>query len=492
MEEAARLVFPSFQFGLHDPQTALRLVDLGVGGFCLYGGEVGQIKEFTGFLQERAAKPLLFCADYEDGLASHAAGGTALSSNMGLGASGSETWAYRKGFITGLESRAIGVRWVFAPVCDVAIDPANPIVNIRAFSDDPKAVTRLARAYLRGLKDQGVLGCVKHFPGHGRTVKDSHLDLPVVKATRGELDSADLPPFRELAAEAGSVMTAHLIVPALEKDKKVPYSLSADVNKTLRGELGFKGLVTTDALNMHAISDRFPELEAARRAVLGGADVLLVPADPERLVADLTQAIDGDALLRKACETSLGRLAAAQASLTVALPEADFSLVGCAAHGQDGLEMAQACLAWPREPQASLPGEIVYWEPEADSESEWQGAAFVFSLRKEGVKVTACDGKAIDKSATLVVGCFLSPRAYTGKITYDKATSTRLNKLLKIPARSLIVSFGSPYVFADFDAPGLCAFSRNDTAQAAAAAALVGKIPVSGLMPVSLSPRRAK
>lgn len=492
MEEAARLVFPSFQFGLHDPQTALRLVDLGVGGFCLYGGEVAQIRDFTALLQARAAKPLLFCADYEDGLASHAAGGTAFSSNMGLGAAGSETWAYRKGYITGLEARAIGVRWVFAPVCDLANQPENPIVNTRAFSEDPAEVARLARAYLRGLKDQGVLGCLKHFPGHGRTRKDSHLDLPLVDASREVMKKTDLVPFRELADVGGSVMTAHVIAPALEKDRKIPYSLSKDVEKTLRGELGFTGLVTTDALNMRAIADRFPELEAARRALLGGSDLLLVPAEPERLAADIAAAAKADKKLEKACRAALARLAAAQASLSKPLPEADLSVVGCAAHRKEEAEMARACLAWPREPQAKLPGEVLYWEPEADSEKEWQGAGFVAALRQAGVKVIPCDGKSAGKAAALVVGCFLSPRAYTGKIKYDKATAARLSKLLKAAPRSLIVSFGSPYVFADFSAPGLCAFSRNDSAQSAAAAALTGRIPVNGRMPVSLSSSRTK
>ncbi|MBI3551916.1 MAG: hypothetical protein HY077_05305 [Elusimicrobia bacterium] len=482
----ARLVFPSFQFGLHDPKTALRLVDLGVGGFCLYGGEVKEIAVFTARLQGRAAKPLLFCADYEDGLASHAAGGTPLSSNMGLGASGSEDWAYRKGEITGLEARAIGVRWVFAPVVDLANQPDNPIVNTRSFGDDPKQVVRLARAYLRGLKDQGVLGCLKHFPGHGRTVKDSHLDLPLIKASRAELEGSDLVPFRELADVAGSVMTAHLIVPALERDRKVPYSLSADVDKTLRAALGFEGLVTTDALNMRAIADRFRELEASRRALLGGADVLLVPAEPERLARELEDAVRKDKALESSATQALSRLDAAQESLNVPLPGVDMVHVGCADHRLAEMQMAEVCLAWPRKPEAQLPSEVAYWEPEADSPDDWLGGKFVEFLKIAGVRVEPCDGRSLKKGATLVIGCFLSPRAYTGKIAYDKKTAAKISKLLKIAARSLIVSFGSPFVFESFTVGGLCAFSRNEAAQHVAAAALTGKIAVKGRMPVAL------
>ncbi|MDD5629561.1 MAG: glycoside hydrolase family 3 N-terminal domain-containing protein, partial [Elusimicrobia bacterium] len=185
---AAQLVFPGFQFGRDDPRRAVSLVKAGVGGFCLYKGKARQVAAFTARLQALARAPLLFCADYEDGAASHCAGTTALPTNMGIAASGRAELARLKAELTADEALALGVRWVLAPVVDLAVEPDNPIVNVRAFGADPALVTRLARAYLAGLRSRRVLGCLKHFPGHGRTVRDSHLELPLVAAPRGLLE----------------------------------------------------------------------------------------------------------------------------------------------------------------------------------------------------------------------------------------------------------------------------------------------------------------
>jgi hypothetical protein len=166
------------------------------------------------------------------------------------------------------------------------------------------------------------------------------------------------------------------------------------------------------------------------------------------------------------------------------------SVVGRAEHKKVAFEMARKSLAWSSGPQEKLSGEIVYWEPEADSEAEWLGGAFVSQLREAGVKVSPCDGKKVPKGAALVLGCFLSPRAYTGKINFDKKTASQIGKLLKSASKSLIVSFGSPFVFESFAAGGLCAFSCSEAAQHAAAAALLGKIKVDGRMPVALNSAR--
>ncbi len=481
-QKAVSLVFPGFKLGLDDPKQAERLAEIGVGGFCLYAGEAGEIAALTARLQAKAPRPLLFCADYEDGLAQHCAGGTALPSAMALGASGSEELAFEKGAITAREAAAIGVRWVLAPVCDLATCAGNPIVNVRAFSDDPRLASRLARAYLRGVRSEGCLSCLKHFPGHGETRQDSHLELPEVGASRSTLESRELAPFRALASDADSVMTGHLVVPALEPDRGVPYSLSSDVDKTLRRDLGFGGLVSTDALNMHAVSDRFVELDAARRALLGGSDVLLVPVDPRALAKELSAAVEADAALRGAAQRSFARLAAARERLSK--PAADLSVVGCAEHGEAARRMARAALTWTRGPQPALPKSVLYFEPEAERPDEWLGETFVESLRRQGFAVRPYEGGPAGEA--LIVGCFLAPHAYTGRIEYEPQEKERVARALAAGPRPLIVSFGSPFVFGAFDAPGLCAFSRIDACQEAAAQALAGAIPAPGRMPVRL------
>lgn len=480
--QAVQLLFPGFRFGTNDPAQAVRLVKMGVGGFCLYAGTAAKVAELTTELQSHASHTLLFCADYEDGLPSHCADGTALPSNMGIGAAGSEDLAFRKGAITARESRAVGVDWVLAPVLDLANEPANPIVNIRSFSRDPREVERLASAYLRGLRSQGALSCVKHFPGHGRARQDSHLKMPLLDLTRAEMESADMVPFTALAAKTDGVMTGHLDIPALTREPGLPYSLSGDVAKTLRGRLGFQGVVMTDALHMGAVSERFSELEAAKRALLGGSDILLVPRDPASLARDLGAALEKEPALREAVLASHARLEKARGAALQARPRAGLEEVGGSAHVKEAEKMAAACLAWSGRPIKPVPKIIFYLEPETTDPQKWRGMAFVETLRKEGVEVkpwgTASSGEP------LVIGSFAGPRAWTGRIGYDEDTLSGISRGTAGAAARMVVSFGSPFVFEGLGGEGLCAFSRQAPAQKAAALALAGRIPVTGRMPV--------
>ena len=214
--DPARLVFPGFTIGQDDPKDAQKLARLGVGGFCLYRGSPKTVASMTRRLRRAAPQPLLICADYEEGAWAHVPGSTPLPTNLGIGASGSVKAAHRKGLITAREARAMGVDWVLAPVVDLLSEPKNPIVNVRSFSREPKQAVRLARAYMAGLKAGGALGCLKHFPGHGATTEDSHLDLPTVKSARRLLDKRELVPFKTLARSADAVMLGHLVVPALD------------------------------------------------------------------------------------------------------------------------------------------------------------------------------------------------------------------------------------------------------------------------------------
>lgn len=488
-EKAVQLISPGFKIGLDDPEEAEALVELGVGGFCLYGGDVESVAALTSKLQARARRPLLFNADYEEGLPQHCAGGTPLPSNMGIGAAGSEDAAFEKGSITGAEARALGVHWVFAPVCDLATNPHNPIVNNRAFSDDPLRAGRLIKAYLKGLHAQRVLGCLKHFPGHGETQRDSHLELPSVDASLETLMSRELAPFFEAAADADAIMTGHLLVPALVGDAKTPYSISDDVARTIRGKMSFKGLVSTDALNMRAISANFDELEAAKAALLGGSDILLVPADARSLARGLETTVK-DPAVAAAVRVAYARLekARADAGLTTAesaMPARDLAFVGGREHMERAENLAQSCLAWSDGELPRLSGPIRYWEPDADRPDEWLGAAFVDALRARGFEVRPHDPKVPETGETLVAATFLAPHAYSGFIEYPEEDAQRIRKQLEAMPKRVLVSFGSPFVFKALGARGLCAFTKWDPSQRAAALALSGEAEVRGKMPVS-------
>lgn len=486
--EAAQLIFPGYAFGIDDAAQAEALAELGVGGFCLYGGEVREVAEFVERLQKKAPRPLLFCADYEDGVASQSAGGTWLPTNLGVGCSGSAELAFRKAVITAREAKALGVHWILAPVVDLVTRRENPIVNVRSFSERPEVVVEMARAYLKGLRSENVLSCLKHFPGHGETTVDSHLELPRVDCSAATLEARELKPYKELCAEADSVMTGHLLVAALEPDPATPVSLSrAAVAGALRGRLGFRGLVSTDALTMHAIAKNTPELTAAVMALKGGSDVLLVPAESRKLVFGLLELAADDKDLQAAMEAAGARVRAAKEKVGLSAqggpPKTEFAIVNSAEHRREAAVMAEACLAWQREP-AVLSGSVTYWEPDADSQEELQGNIFVEMMRQAGLKVELGEPKAAGN--TVVIGCFLRPHAYSGRIAYEPELIARSRRVMEGAQRAVVVSFGSPFVIGQFEGAesGLCAFSSDEHAQRAAARALAGQVPAKGRLSV--------
>lgn len=478
MCDPARLVFPGFTLGAQPARQAEELVRLGVGGFCLYKGTPATVAALTARLRRVAGRPLLFCADYEEGLWAHVRGATPLPTNMGIGASGRIADAREKGLLTALEARALGVDWVLAPVLDLACEPANPIVNLRAFSDRPAETARLARAFLSGLRAGGALGCLKHFPGHGSTRKDSHLDLPRITASRALLDRRELAPFRALARAADAVMTAHLLVGALEP-ARIPFTLSAAGPRLLRS-WGFKGLVATDALDMKAVADRFDEAQAALLALRGGADALLVPRDPRGLIARLRDEAAREPELAARIQRSCRRLTAAQRR--VSGRRRPLASVGGRLHQSRAKKLFEASLAWSRERAAPV-RRIAYFEPQS---ARPQGRMFLARLRHHGVAVRA--SARVRAGETLVAGVFVGPRAYSGRIRLSPKERSRLLAVLRASPDAVVVSFGSPFELAGLPAKaaGLCSFSRAEAAQRAAADALAGVLKVRGRIPVKL------
>jgi len=218
-----------------------------------------------------------------------------------------EALAERYGRCTGRQARLLGLNWVLGPVCDVNNNPANPVINVRAWGEDPATAATLAAAFLRGAQAEGVLCCAKHFPGHGDTSSDSHLELPLLHHSRERLEAVELPPFRAaIAAGVASVMTAHLLMEALDGER--PATLApAVLDGLLRRDLGFEGLIVTDALVMEAITAHHGPGEAALLAFTAGADLILMPADADAAIDALVAAIDSGAIPRQRLEASLER-----------------------------------------------------------------------------------------------------------------------------------------------------------------------------------------
>src|SRR5215472_6589405 len=310
----------AYQQLLHDVR------DLHVGGFIVitHGSPLGIVKSqayptavLANQMQTKSKLPLLIGADFERGTAMRYDEGTSFPTAMAVAAGGNPKDAYTMGKITASEARATGVSWVYAPDSDVNNNPANPIINTRSFGENPQRVGEFVSAFIKGVEDGGALATAKHFPGHGDTAADSHIDLPVISASRERLEHLELVPFRAaIAAGVDTVMTGHLSVPALEPDPNTPATLSPKILEgLLRKQLGFHGLIVTDAMDMGGITVRYAPGEAAVRAVVAGVDCLLMPPVPEAAFAGLQRAVRSGRISKQRLDEAVRRILQAKARL---------------------------------------------------------------------------------------------------------------------------------------------------------------------------------
>ncbi|WP_295615047.1 glycoside hydrolase family 3 N-terminal domain-containing protein [Chamaesiphon sp. GL140_3_metabinner_50] len=303
------------EFGERDRATLKHwIADLGVGGVIFWGGNASELTLRIQQLQAWATYPLLIAADIEEGVGQRFTGGTWFPPPMALNAIAQTDlpkaieYSRKMGAITAQEALAVGINWLLAPVVDVNNNPANPVINIRAFGETPEIVSQLVTAYIRGAAAYPVLTCAKHFPGHGDTGVDSHWELPVIPHDRARLDSIEFPPFKA-AIQAGvdSVMSAHLMIPAL--DSELPATLSPRImTEELRHNLGFEGLISTDALVMGAIADRYGADDAPVMAVAAGSDIILMPVDPEIAIQSVCHAVESGLISAERIKESVGRI----------------------------------------------------------------------------------------------------------------------------------------------------------------------------------------
>ena len=278
---------------------------------------------------QRAAKfPLLVAADYERGVSMRLNGTTVFPHSMAFGAAGKPEFAEQFGKIVAQESRAIGVQWNLMPIADVNSNPVNPVINTRSFGEDPAQVGALVSAYIRGARNYGLLTAAKHFPGHGDTATDSHLGVAAVNRTREQINQIDLPPFRA-AIDAGTdaVMVAHITAPALEPDpSRVATNSSAIVTGILKQQLGFKGLIITDAMDMGGLTSVYPEGGVRGSAACGagyvkaGNDMLLLFSDLDGAYKGLLDAVRRGEVPEKRIDESVLKILRAKASVGLNKP----------------------------------------------------------------------------------------------------------------------------------------------------------------------------
>ncbi|MEG4485109.1 glycoside hydrolase family 3 N-terminal domain-containing protein [Microcoleus sp. D2_18a_B4] len=303
------------------------LENLGVGGVILVGGSAAELAVRSHQLQSWAKFPLLLAADIEEGVGQRFAGATWFGPPMAIAevarhdAGKADRYAEQMGAVTAIEARAIGLNWILAPVVDVNNNPDNPVINVRAFGETPEIVGKLAAAFIRGAGEHPVLTTAKHFPGHGDTAVDSHLELPVLPHSPGRLTEVELPPFVEaIAAGADAVMSAHLLIPAWDAEFPATLSRKILIGK-LREELGFEGLIVTDALVMGAIANKYGANEAAVLAAQAGADVLLMPLDPEGAILAVCEAVTQGRISISQIKESVKRIWSAKAKVGLLVKE---------------------------------------------------------------------------------------------------------------------------------------------------------------------------
>ena len=518
-QKAAQLVVPWLSgsyTALDDSlfQVAARWVDsLEIGGLVISVGSPFDIAVKLNALQRRARLPLLVSADLEWGAGMRVVGGTAFPMIMAAGATGEPHDAYTIGEAAAIEGRAVGIHVNFAPDADVNNNPANPIINTRSFGEDPRAVARLVTEYVRGLRDHGMLATLKHFPGHGDTQTDSHLGLPVITASYLRLDSLELVPFRAgISAGADVVMSAHIAFPAFTGSDD-PATLSAAVlTGLLRDSLRFRGLVVTDALTMGAIVAKYGAGEAAVRAFLAGSDLLLMPADPDSALNAMVGAIAAGRVTPQRLDRSVRRVLETKQRLGLferrTVPLDSIPLIVGSKRFQDAAnDLAVRALTLVRDiggPLHALRAKrsrfaLVAYGDELNG-SVGQYAAEL--LRQGGdtvdyYRLWPMSGPLSYDSARVVLArepaavfvANVRPISWRGNIALPDSLAG-LVAASDSARPTVLVSLGSPYLLNQTPTVRsyLIAWSGVRAAERAVALALLGRVPITGHVPIRVPP----
>ena len=508
-----------------------------VGGIILFGSPVYESVVLINRMQGHARLPLLISADLERGAGMRLFDTTDFGWVMATGATGNPEYARRMGEITGREARALGIQHVLAPVVDVNNNAANPVINVRSFGEDPADVGRFAAAFIKGAQSAGVIATAKHFPGHGNTATDSHRGLPSLNFSLADLNRIELVPFRSsIAAGVGSVMVGHVALPQIDparvtplpKDLRIypidtseegeiiaegvstPASMSQPIGALLTHDLGFKGLVVTDALSMSGLTIYYTQEEAGVDALLAGADMLLKPADVEACIRGVLAAVRSGRLTEKRIEESARKILAAKYDLGLVkqrltpIDEVDIAVSQPAALQLAG-EIAEHAITLVRNDAKLLP-----LKPAADSRifnlaivnGETNTGPFAGALARAGYKgeTVVLDDRSseaeVQKALERARGAHVVIASLYGRVRTGNTNSIglpepgvrALNAILSAKTPVVGISFGNPYLLQSFPTLStyLIAYGDMPALQQAAAQAILGAIDTSGKLPISL------
>ncbi len=504
-----------------------------VGGVTMSLGSPVEVAVKINALQRAARVPLMVGADLEPnlgrlegGVFTHylldAGGATAFPNAMAIGATGRERDGYDVGRAIGEEAKAVGIRINFAPTVDVNNNPSNPVINTRSFGEDPKRVAALSAAFVRGSQDAGVMATLKHFPGHGDTDVDSHVGLPMVRATMARLDTVELVPFAAgIGAGVGMVMTAHIALPAVQGDSTTPATLAPRIiTGLLRDSLHFTGLAITDAMTMGGIGKGYTTEESSVLAVQSGADVLLKPSDPARAIEALVAAVDRGTISRARIDSSVRRVL--ELKVRTGLAASRFvpldtlrDVVSSPEHLALAADIARRAITLLRDRDGLVPTVAAVRATAAGSASARARTVLVqympeTELRAGRVFAATVRG-ALPGTRAFKIGPF-SPAATLDSIglaargadrviiaTYVRRIEGEGRVVIPLPIAAwidalaqrekvIVVSLGNPYLLRQFPGVGsyLVTYGVADVLERAAADAVLGRAPITGTVPVSL------
>lgn len=531
-DRAAQLVWP-WILGDYVPEGSAEweriskfVMDDHVGGLIVSVGSPTEIAAKLNALQRLSRLPLLVSADLETGVGFRARGGyfvpnaidlggaTNFPWQMALGAANDPALAYELGKVTALEGRALGIQIAFGPVLDVNNNPANPVIGARSVSEDPRLTARMGVEVIRGLQQNGMLATGKHFPGHGDTETNSHLALATVSAPRARLDTMELLPFREaINAGVGAIMTFHGFLPALDSSG-VPATLSPKVmTGLLRNELRFDGLLVSDAMDMAGVVDQFGDVEAIKRAVAAGNDVLLMPrritASIDAVVAGVSEGRYDEARIDRSARRVLElkyRFGLSQ-QRTVSLDEVR-AVVGDSAHVDAAELLAARAFVLVRDSINAFPlrDGVAGAKPRvltityARRAELGAGVTFNAELARGATVQSAyisADDAAPDyarvaalaaQSEVVVIGSYVNISSETATADAPRAFVEFARQLVATGKPVVVITFGTPYLLSQvpFVPTYAVAWGGTPASQRAAARAFLGEAEISGHMPISI------
>lgn len=537
-----------------DAFKALRhqVEDNHVGGIILFRGPVYESVMLSNRMQKLARYPLLISADLEAGSGMRFDDTVNLPWNMAVGATDNPDYARRQGALTAHEARALGVQQIYAPVADVNNNAANPVINVRSYGEEPAAVGRFVAAFIGGAQSNGVIATAKHFPGHGDTATDSHRGLPEINVSRERLNTIELVPFRAaVASGVGAVMTGHIGMPQIDptavvplpRDLKLkpidtdeaaeivvekgtlPTTLSPVMNGILRRDLGFDGLIVTDAMSMSGLTLYFTQEEASVRALEAGADLLLKPADPDAAIRGVREAVTKGRLKEERINQSARKVLAAKYDLGLVeqritpVETIDMNVAGREST-ELAREIAEHAITLVRNDDKLVPlslkrnARIFNLAITNGDDRLWIAHAFSEAIGRtlcslpadagnpcgRNVETVVLDDRSTDaeiqialeraKGADLVIAS-LYGRVRTGQarsVGLPEPGAQALSALISSKLPLIGISFGNPYLLQSF--PELrtyvVAYGDMPSLQQAAARAVLGEIDITGKLPISL------